>query len=138
MKMGTWTGNWTAILLITTLMFVGSVVVVGMLIVRMPTDYLTRDHPPKSPFLSQRPMLRGVVLLVKNICGLVILIAGIVMLITPGQGILFIFLGLSLLDFPGRQKLLRRLLGRHGVLKMINRLRRNADQPPLEYPSQSL
>jgi hypothetical protein len=136
--MGSWTGNWTAILLITTLMFVGSIVVVGILIVRMPTDYLTRDHHPESRFVSQRPFLRGVVWFLKNTCGLVILIAGIVMLITPGQGVLFIFLGLSLLDFPGRRKLLRRLLGRHGVLKMINQLRRNANQPPLEYPGQSL
>jgi hypothetical protein len=54
------------------------------------------------------------------------------MFFTPGQGILTLLLGMSLVDVPGKQRLMRKLIRRPRVLKVINRLRAKADQPPLE------
>lgn len=116
-------------------MFAGSILVAGVLVVRMPADYLTRQSPPESRFLTHRPLLRTLARLVKNAFGLMILVAGLIMLLTPGQGVLFIFLGVTLLDFPGKQKMVQRLLGRPGVMDVINKLRSKAKCPPLESPN---
>lgn len=122
--------------MLTALMFVGSIVVAAMLIVRIPADFLTRDSAAEPVvdhrFLAGRPVLRALFVLLKNVFGLWIFILGIVMLVTPGQGLLFLFLGLTLLDFPGKQRLVRRLLKRPGVLKMVNKIRERAQRPPLE------
>jgi hypothetical protein len=68
----------------------------------------------------------------KNVVGIVLLMAGIVMLFTPGQGILTILLGLSFVDFPGKRGLERRIVGNPVVLDKINSLRARANRPPLE------
>ncbi len=135
--MGDWNGNLIWILLLSALMFVVSIVVARLWIVHMPPDYLTMDRSQQRRLFDRRPLVRVVWWFVRNVLGLLIMSAGAIMLFTPGQGILFILLGLMLLDFPGKYPLLRRLLGRRGVLKMINRVRRQANRPPLEYPGAS-
>ncbi len=106
--------------------FLATVVLVPLLLVRMPADYLVRqEHAGKR---------NPVVVLLKNIAGLVLVLLGIAMLLLPGQGVLTLILGLSLVDFPGRRRLERHLMTRPPVLKAINALRRRASRPPLEVP----
>ena len=132
--MGIWNGDWTALLLLSGAMFVFSILLAEILIVRMPVDYLTRDHPPESNFFGQLSLRRRFVWLIKNVAGLLIFIAGLIMLLTPGQGLLFLFLGASLVDFPHKQIVLRRLLGHRRVLDAINRIRARAGRPPVDLP----
>ena len=53
------------------------------------------------------------------------------MLFTPGQGILSIIVGIELVEFPGKQKLIRKMLAQPKILKAINKLRTKAHKPPL-------
>lgn len=106
--------------------FLATAVVVPMLLVRMPADYLLREGRSG----SRRP----VVVVLKNVAGVVLVLLGIAMLLLPGQGLLTLILGLSLVDFPGRPRLERYLITRPAVLKAINALRRSAARPPLEIP----
>ena len=118
--MTSWSESLPWIVGLSVVMFGASIVVAGILIVKMPSDYLTRGVERTPGFLNDRPVLRGVVWFLRNAVGLLLLISGVVMLLTPGQGVLFIFLGLTLVDFPGKKKLLRKILQRPGVMKRIN------------------
>lgn len=115
-------------------MFFGSIAIAWVLIVKMPTDFLTRDHRVPSAFATQHPIVRLTWRVVRNLIGLVFVTTGVVMLFTPGQGILFIFLGATMVDFPRKQQVIRRMMGRRGVLKVINRIRRKAGKPELQPP----
>ena len=111
--------------------FLGSLVAIPLLIVRIPEDYFLRAEPSPDGFPARHPVVRITVLLVKNTLGLALVIAGVVMLFLPGQGILAIFLGLSLLDLPGKRALERRLIRSPAILPAVNALRAKAGQPPL-------
>jgi len=108
---------------------VASLVVVPWLIARLPADYFAhrhREHPPPA-----HPAWRMTVLVVKNVLGVVLILAGIAMLVLPGQGILSILAGIMLMDFPGKYHLERRIVGQHTVLAALNWIRARADKPPL-------
>jgi hypothetical protein len=113
------------------LMFVGSLIAVPMVIVRLPKDYLRREHRlvrnwPRYIFIP--------FLVLKNALGVLFFVSGLAMLILPGQGLLTIFIGLVLLDYPRKRILIRRVLGHRRILRMINRLRTRFGKPGLEPP----
>lgn len=111
-------------------MLIMGAVLAPIVIVRMPADYFVRAHPP------ERPPVRGFVRLVahvlKNVLGVVLLLAGIAMLVLPGQGILTMFCGISLLDFPGKRRLEERLLRISAVYRVVQLIRRKAGRAPLQ------
>ncbi len=112
--------------------FVGSLIVVPVLVVRMPADYFAdRARPPES-WRGRHPAIRMTVLGIKNLSGFILVTAGLVMLFTPGQGMLAILIGLSLLDMPGKRALERRIIGNPTVLGGVNALRARAGRPPLK------
>jgi hypothetical protein len=77
-----------------------------------------------------------VVLVAKNLCGVVLILAGIVMLVLPGQGILTILVGLICVDFPGKFAFERWAIRRRGVIHSINWLRKKAGREPLMSPDE--
>jgi putative transmembrane protein PGPGW len=120
-------GVWTPLLLFVGT-FVGSLAVVGILLVKLPADYFNRDHHHDGP---RHPVLYWTVLVLKNLIGVVLVVMGFLMLFLPGQGVLTILIGVMLLNFPGKRRLQRKLVSRPGVLKTINKLRSRFGQPPL-------
>lgn len=60
--------------------------------------------------------------------GLVLSVPGI-----PGQGFLTVLMGLLLVDFPGRDGVLRRIVGRPGVRNGLDRVRRKFGKPPFAW-----
>ncbi|MBN1482663.1 hypothetical protein EH223_11770 [candidate division KSB1 bacterium] len=114
--------------------FVGTLILVPVLIVRLPTDYFAHPGRRRKPWLSLFPLLRLVLLIGKNLLGLVLLSAGILMLVLPGQGILTILIGLTLIDFPGKFAFERWLVMRKPVQQTVNWLRHRAGRPPLILP----
>lgn len=110
--------------------FIGSIVGVGIVLTRLPEDYLNRDCTTESN-ASHGPIRHLARKVIVNFMGITFLLLGIVMLVTPGQGILSIFVGITLIDFPGKRRLIQRMLARPKVLAAINKLRRKANQPPL-------
>jgi hypothetical protein len=71
-------------------------------------------------------------LALRSLLGALLVLLGILMLVLPGQGVLMIVAGLSLLRFPGKRKLLRRLLRAPGVHLVCDAIRRRAGKPPLQ------
>ena len=110
--------------------FVGTLIAIPVILVRLPADYFD-VRVPRFWMKNQHPALRIMGLVAKNILGMLFLLAGLAMLILPGQGILTILIGISLLDFPGKQRLQARIVGQPTVFNAINALRRKFGRPPL-------
>jgi len=111
--------------------FVGGLVAVPIVLIRMPADYFVREGPTAAAFSGRHPVVRWTLRIAKNLLGAVLLLAGLVMIFTPGQGLLGIVLGLSLLDVPGKRKLQLRIVGRPKIQQSINKLRARWNRPPL-------
>ena len=117
--------------LLSTLMFVASVVAVPWMLVRIPYDYFGPGNHHTLPFGDRHPVVRAVLLAVRNLIGALLLMAGVAMLVLPGQGVLTILAGLILLHFPRKHELLRWIVSRRAVLASANWLRHRAGRPPL-------
>lgn len=113
-------------------MFVATLVAVPVIVVRIPTDYFARPERGTRLILQRHPALGLVVLVLKNLLGLVLLVAGIAMLVLPGQGLLTIVIALTLLNFPGKYRLERWVVSRPPVFRSINWIRRRRGVPELE------
>ena len=120
---------WVAAL--SAAVFVGSLILVPWLVVRIPEDYFAKPRRPKTPFADTHPLMRWIGLILKNILGVLLVVAGIAMLLLPGQGLLTVAIGILLLDFPGKHGMEKRLIRMGPVLNSINWLRNKAHVPPL-------
>jgi hypothetical protein len=114
-----------------TLCVLTGVAVVWTLI-KLPRDYFSEEHRRPLGSWDEYPALRYVLLVGKNLLGVVLLVAGLVMLIVPGQGLLTIAVGLVLTDFPGKFHLQRWIVQRPSVWRSINWLRRRGGSEPLK------
>jgi hypothetical protein len=107
-------------------------IAVPLLLVRIPSDYFARERHPPLARLAHRPVVRAILLVLKNLLGGLAFLAGVVALFTPGQGLLGIAIGIALMDFPGKHALERKIIGQRRVLRGINKLRAKAGRPPLQ------
>lgn len=111
-------------ILIAVLVSVATLVALMAILVFLPPDHFQHDRPTRS--VARRVL--------KNVLGVVLVVAGLALLVLPGPGVVAIVLGISLTDFPGKRWLERRVLGRARVLKPINGLRRRFGRQPLLPP----
>ena len=119
---------------LSLLMFFGSLVVLPLLVARIRSDYFIRRIPPEESWLGRHTAVWVAFYALKNLFGLVLLLAGIAMLVLPGQGLLTILVGLTLLNFPGKRRLELRIVRLPKVLRAINWMRDRAGRPPLTLP----
>lgn len=113
--------------------FLATLALVPWLVVRLPKNYFAK---PRREGLVPRKLpagMRILLLLVKNLLGVLIVALGVVMLVIPGQGLLTIVIGLILIDFPGKYRLERYLIQRRPVLKSVNWLRKRGGKEPLQF-----
>ncbi len=110
--------------------FVGSLIAIPMILVRLPADYFD-TRTPRHWMKDHHPVLRLSGLIVKNIVGIVFLLAGFAMLFLPGQGVLTMLIGISLMDFPKKRQLEAKMVGQPTVLGVINSMRQKFGKPPL-------
>jgi hypothetical protein len=110
--------------------FVLSILIVAVVIVKIPANYFsshyTKDFLPNASWIT-----RWGATIIKNLVGVVLILAGIAMLIGPGQGVLTILIGLIMLDIPGKRPIEAKIIGRPGVLAAANKLRERYGKPPL-------
>ena len=119
--------TWQSVLfgvLLFLVTFAISLAIVSFIMVKIPPDYFRKDKP-RELWADKSPVVRFLLVFVKNLLGLLLVALGIVMSIpgVPGQGILTILLGIMLLDFPGKRELEHRLVSQPRVLDAINKLR---------------
>jgi hypothetical protein len=123
-------GPW--IVFASVLMFVVSLIVLPIVVIYLPHDYFTSRTPRFAYLQNTHPVIRWLVLVVKNLIGGLLVAAGLIMLVTPGQGLLALLVGVMLLDVPGKRTVERRVLHRPALLRMINSIRDKAGRPPLD------
>lgn len=113
----------TISIVVSIVVFVGSLIAIPIAVIRLPENYLV--HPTKK---SKSLPLK----IAKNALGVALLAIGIAMLVLPGQGVLMVIVGLMLVDFPGRHKLVVKLMTKPKVQRVITAIRRRAGKPPLQ------
>jgi len=116
----------------STIGFIGSLIVIPWILIQIPSDYFSHEKRQKHQWGSYPPIIRLVLLLIKNIIGIIFIISGIIMLFIPGQGIITIIIGIILTDFPDKYKIERWIINHTAILKYINKLRAKAKQSPIE------
>jgi archaellum biogenesis protein FlaJ (TadC family) len=123
---------WVA--LSSVVLFVLSILSLPWLVSRIPEDYFLSSESYSHTHEFRHPVIRIMILTLKNLVGFILLLAGMVMLVLPGQGLLTILMGLVLLNFPGKRQFERWFIKKHAVLKALNWLRRRAGHAPLLEP----
>jgi hypothetical protein len=103
---------------------VASIIMVPRYVAKLPADYLRSGDREKNPSVALR--------VARNALGVLLVLLGIAMLLLPGQGLITLIVGVLLVDFPGKQKLIRKVLGRRKVLEAVNKLRARHHAPPME------
>ena len=117
--------------LISAITFVGTLLIVPVLVCRIPVDYFSHTRREPTAWVEHHPVIRMALLLVRNLLGYVVILMGIAMLVLPGQGLLTIILGLMLINFPGKYRLERWLMSRKPILRSANSLRKRAGHEAL-------
>ncbi|MFA5493170.1 MAG: PGPGW domain-containing protein [Porticoccaceae bacterium] len=120
---------WLGALSLVTM--VASLVVLPLLVAQIPEDYFLHQRRAPAPWKDDRPLLRLLFLLLKNLLGVALLIGGLIMVFMPGQGLLTMAIGLMLLDYPGKYQLEQRIVRVPAILKGLNWLRAKRHAPPL-------
>ena len=117
---------------VSVVTFVGSLLGVPFVLARLPADYFLRAEKKALGVAPANRPARMLLAFGKNALGALLVTLGVLMLVLPGQGVLTLLVGLLLLDFPGKQRLERRLIGTPRVLRIVNALRKRWNRPPLE------
>ncbi len=120
--------------IVSAITFFGSLLLIPFLVVRMGADYFMPHRDEERTFAGRHPAIRWTGLILKNVIGVLLILAGIAMLVLPGQGVLTIVMGIMMLNFPGKRAFERRLVRLPGVLRAINHLRARAQREPLQLP----
>ncbi len=115
---------------LSVVFFVGSLIAIPFILVRLPTDFFD-TRVPRRWMENHHPVLRLLGHIAKNVIGAIFLFVGFLMLFLPGQGILTMLIGVTMLDFPGKRKMEARMIGQPAVLSTINNMRQKFGQPPL-------
>jgi len=114
---------------ISAIAFVGTLIAIPFVLVRLPENYFD-VRVPRTWMEGRHPALRLITRALKNIVGVLFVLAGLSMLVLPGQGVLTILIGVSLVDFPGKQRIEARIIGHPRVLRTVNSLREKFGKPP--------
>jgi hypothetical protein len=111
--------------------FVGTTALTVWFVVKLPADYFVLQRQPRSD--RRTSVSHWAQLLLRNLLGLGLIGLGIILSLpgVPGQGLLTILLGVMLSDFPGKERLERKIVSYPKVLAALNRLRERFGKPPL-------
>jgi hypothetical protein len=123
---------WVGLIIFSVIAFVGTLIAIPAILIRLPPDYF-KNHHHKPWFANHHPVIRTLGLLIKNIVGIIFLLAGIAMLFLPGQGLLTMLLGILFIDFPGKHRLEQKLIQHPQILKAINAFREKSGKPPFTF-----
>ena len=115
--------------IVSGIVFLGTLIAIPFILVRLPENYFD-VRVPRPWMRDHHPVLRIIGRILKNVVGVLFVLAGLSMLVLPGQGVLTILIGLSLVDFPGKQRLEARIIGQRSVFKAVNSLRARFGRPP--------
>lgn len=117
--------EWLALVSVAT--FFLSLILIPWYIARLPQNYFLRFESHIQPEIP--PPVNILLIIGRNLMGVLLVTAGIAMLFLPGQGLLTIFLGILCMSFPGKRKLLLFLISRPAIRKSLNWTRKKLSLP---------
>ena len=112
--------------------FAATTILIVWFVVRLPADYFVQNGQRRTQNWSSishwpRFVLRNLLAVALVGLGIILSLPGV-----PGQGLLTILLGIMLSDFPGKERLERKIVSYPKVLQALNRLRERFGKPPLQ------
>lgn len=119
---------------ISVLLFFASILSLPFLVSLIPVDYFQNPEPYKTYRSFKHPVIRILIISAKNIAGWSLIFAGILMLLLPGQGLIALSMGVALINFPGKRKVVCKLIGNQRIFRSINWLREKRNKKPLLAP----
>ena len=125
----------TTVSTISAVFFVTSLIALPIIISRLPDNYFLGEHRLSTENRPPLSIIERVILIVKNILGIILVLIGVVMLVLPGQGLLTILIGFSLSNFPGKYKLERSIIRRPTIFNTLNWIRHKAGKNKLQLPT---
>ena len=114
------------------IMGISSAIATPWILLRLPADYFRQEKPHLIDRLRHATLATAVLLMFKNIAGLLLLFVGVLMLVLPGQGLVTIVLSLILIDFPKKFHAERWFVRRGKILATINWMRQRQGRMPLD------
>lgn len=112
--------------------FLVTLIVIPWLVLQIPEDYFMDETRHSLLGEMHHPVLRIVLLILKNLIGVFFILLGILLLVLPGQGLLTILLGIIMIDFPGKYHLQRWFVSHESVLHSVNWLRKKGKRAPIK------
>lgn len=118
-------------MILFALMLTGACAISLVVLVGLPDDYLCASRTV--PARATRGLRATGALVLKNALGSVLIVVGAILAVplVPGPGLLIAAAGILLLEFPGKRRMLRKLLSKPTVLRPLNRLRQVFARAPL-------
>ena len=113
--------------------FVVTTFIVPLFVILLPHDYFINEEKVKHFYKLPVPILT-VLIILKNILGIIFILTGVILLVLPGQGLLTILLGVLLLDFPYKRNVEKKVIGEAHILNGINWMRKKFGKEPLSAP----
>jgi len=119
-------------LVIFIVSFVATTGITVWFVVKLPADYFIQNGRRRSE--NRVSISDWVRFLLRNLLAVALVGLGIILSLPgiPGQGVLTILLGIMLSDFPGKERLERKIVSYPKVLEALNRLRERFGKPPLQ------
>lgn len=122
------------ITVVSMFLFIVTLLAIPPLVARIPSDYFVRRRRPWVLKSYGYPFFAYLMLIGKNLLGLLFIVFGVAMLVLPGQGLITMVIGILFLDFPGKFRLERRIVAIPSVMKALNWLRHRSGRAPLIPP----
>ena len=133
-----WTEAYSSILTLTVVISILVALVYALLIlfaiIRMRPDYFVVKEQLVKNQKEDFNVFRIIYRVLKNIFGLILILAGVLMLILPGQGVVTILIGITLIDFPKKQKYIKSLLLKPAIHQNLDKIRKKAGRSPIILP----
>ena len=123
-------GNFSLLVLVIT------AIALPIVVKQLPADYFISDKREPARAARKHPLIWALLSQVKNLIGLVLILAGIIMLVLPGQGTVTILVGLAISNFPGKYKLERWIACQPAVGETLNKIRKITGASPLAFPTE--
>ena len=120
---------------LSLVMFIGTIIALPLIIIYLPARFFNPQEINARRAEQGFSASRLVLIVLKNAVGALLVLAGLLMLVLPGQGLVTLLIGLSLVNFPGKRRLICRLLQQPRIIGFINRIRTAASRPPIVPPN---
>jgi archaellum biogenesis protein FlaJ (TadC family) len=133
-----WLASYSPILIgigsLSILILIFSIIGLGWFISQIPEDYFIHENRQADNWDKYSSETKVVIVIIKNVIGIVMLISGLLLLILPGQGILTMIIGILLIDYPGKFKLEQKIIAIPSVFRSLNWFRAKSKKSYLQHP----